>query len=225
MEATLMIEVARCVVFCGAYQKGILHIMGVLILAFIMAWGSSSNAHATDVSVLGAMTVSNASFESGATYGSGGTAGVNFGGGATLGLDLTPFFAFETGVLYLKHSLSNGSNYTTQDLTMNYVTIPWVIRFSPISLIAVSGGAYYGIGTGNTVERTTPPYITVVSEPSGRNEWGLLAAVGARVPLLSMMKLRVDLVYQWGLTNLNLISETQKSRNFNVLAGVMFDIW
>src|SRR5687767_10246230 len=121
----------------------------IAAIAIFSAFGASPSAQAFDLSVLGAVAVSNYNFSP--TPAVSPSTGVNFGGGALAGFELNPFFAFETGALYLTHSYSQTFLGFTTTYGYNYLEIPAMVRFSPIGFVAVNLGAYYGIRTGGSV--------------------------------------------------------------------------
>ena len=60
-------------------------------------------------------------------------------------MSLNPFFSVESGALLLDHSYSLTSGATTTSVSYSYLDIPLLLRFSPIGLISVDGGVYYGV--------------------------------------------------------------------------------
>jgi len=182
------------------------------------------SAHAFDVSLLGAMTVSNYSLSAPTDIPS--STGVAFGLGGTVGFDLNPFFSIETGLLYLKHSYSTNLNLTNQSFTYDYTTIPLLLRLNPISLISFGAGFYYGIATSTSVDTTVGTAVSTTMDSPHTNDFGLMAGVGVRLPLIPMLlKLRADVLYEFGLVNLSATpGVSQKARNLDFFAGLMLDI-
>lgn len=152
--------------------------------------------------------------------------GVGFGAGATIGFDWVPFFSWETGVLYMSHSMTVSTN--NFDITYRYVDIPLWLRFSPIDLISINVGGYYGIAANTTVNNGNAPRTLIGKDASGNiqknNDFGLLGGVSLRFPLAPLIKLRLDALYQLGLVNISTGTSSQNSRNLNFLAGFMFDL-
>lgn len=161
---------------------------------------------ALDFSVLGAVTRSDYSISPAVSL----SPGLGFGGGATAAMSLSPFFSLESGVLLLNHSFTINEGTSTQSSwSLRYFDIPLLLRFSPISLIAIEGGAYYGISHSGT----------------SSNDFGFLVGAGIRWPIAPLWKIRADMLYEFGLANLASGSSTQHSRSVDFLAGVMLDIW
>lgn len=183
-----------------------------------------SAASAFDFSLLGTLSVSNYNFSPNPRLDL--SKGVGFGGGATVGFDWVPFFSWETGVLYMSHSITDST--TNLDITYRYVDIPLWLRFSPIDLISVNFGAYFGIAADATVDKGTPPGTLFRQDAAGNiqrnNDFGLLGGVSLRFPIAPLIKLRMDALYQFGLANISTGTLSQHSRNLDFFAGFMFDL-
>ncbi len=184
---------------------------------------SPHSAYALDFSLLGAVTQSNYSLSTTpSTQSSSGTA---FGVGGTVGVDLNPFFSLESGLLFLTHSFSTFTGAVTQNYTNKYIDVPLLLRFVPFSLVSFSLGGYYGVLSAASIE-TLVSNVTTAQIGNGSNDYGLLGGVGIRLPLASLLKVRLDILYQYGFANLSSNSATtQRSRNVDIFVGLMLDIW
>jgi hypothetical protein len=199
-------------------------VKNIILVIFFLA--TAPLAHAVDLSAFGAMSYSNASF----TPSLSSSAGTGYGYGATIGFGLVPFFSIETGVMYLPHSYSAPVTGGTMNFTANAYEIPLLLRFSPIGLISINAGGYYGL-TSSTPLAFTPTGSSTAIGMTGTNvnDGGLLFGVSVRVPLLPILKIRGDIMYEYGLINLassfspSTIS-TQYSRNLDFLLGLMISI-
>ncbi len=180
--------------------------LNLFLLVFFL--GTAPLARALDFSVLGAATVSNYIFSPPLTISN----GTSFGFGATVGIDLVPTLSLETGFLFLPTAFSQVGIPTTS-FTYGYLDIPLLLRFSLIQLFSINFGPYYGFATSSTGNSAT-------------NDYGLMMGVSARFPVLPLLKIRVDAMYEFGLANINSsLFNTQNSRNFIVLGGLMLDLW
>ena len=177
----------------------------------------TQEAKALDFSGLGTVTLSNSTFNPTLPT----SAGVGYGLGGTVGFDLMPFLSFETGAFFLKRSFSRVDPALSRAIDSNWVDLPALLRFSPISFISLSGGLYYGVLTSNAY---SPPLAAPNTESSS-NDFGLMVGAGVRLPVSPLIRLRLDFFYQYGLVNLNSGASTQYSRNIDLLAGLMFDVW
>lgn len=159
-----------------------------------------------DFSVLGALTYSNYHYDNSLGISTSGR--VSYGGGATVGYEVDPFIVVETGLLYLSHSVSFEQNNQSIDQTLRFLTFPVLMRFVPISQVAIYLGPYFGIRVN-----------------ANSSDFGLMGGVGYHHPISTSTKLRFDGLYQFGFTDLNANYESQNTRSFIFLAGVTFETW
>jgi len=199
-------------------------VFGVSFTAFFTAFLAvstltSSTAEAFDFSVLGAASSSSYSITPAPAVFSG---GAGFGLGVRLGFDLFPFFSWEVGALYIGYSLSA----MTATLNYNYIQIPVLLRFTPIPFVALEAGGYYGIPSSTTSTGAVPPELMNAALPtySSSNDYGLLIGAGVRLPLLPLMSIRADALYEYGLANVSTGTSTQNARNLDIWAGVMISL-
>ena len=53
-----------------------------------------------------------------------------------------------------------------------------------------------------------------------------MVGAGVRWPIAPLLKFRLEVLYEFGLANLaSTAGQTQNSRNVDILAGLMLDIW
>ncbi len=134
-----------------------------------------------------------------------------FGLGALLGWGVHPFFSLETGVLMLEHTLATGTTMSTYTM----FDVPLMLRFSPISLVAVGAGVYYGYQSGFKTTRG-PAVIGAV-----KDDYGAIFDASVRLPLAPLMKLRIDALYEYGFAQL---ANSFSSRNVSTFVGLMLDL-
>jgi hypothetical protein len=196
-----------------------------LVCSFISSgflMSESSNAYALDVTVLGTASSSSYSISPAPTVLSGGS---GFGLGATIGFDVFPFFELETGVLFESHSFSNTVSTYVSTITNNYFQIPVLLRCVGIPFVSIEGGFYYGIPSSASITGTVAPALSGTS-PSYKasHDAGLMVGAGLKLPLLPLTSLRLDILYEYGLTNLSTGTSTQYARNIDIWAGVMLGL-
>ncbi|MFZ9594878.1 MAG: outer membrane beta-barrel protein [Bdellovibrionia bacterium] len=184
--------------------------------------GVSAPSYALDFSVLGAVSSSNYSVTPQLAASAG---GVGFGGGATLGFDLAPFFSLETGAVLVNHPFSATSLSSAVTVNYNYLEIPLLLRFTPVSFVSLAAGPYYGISSSISASGVIPTELQAASLGGAyvrNNDYGLMFGGGIRLPLLPLLRLRFDVFYKYGLANLSAGSASQYARNVDVWAGLMF---
>lgn len=152
--------------------------------------------------------------------------GAGFGLGVTLGFELFPFFSLELGTLYLSHGLSATAGSLTTNINYNYLQIPALIVFTPIPFIALEAGGYYGIPVSTSSTGIVPSTLVQVGSSgySSSNDFGLLLGAGLRFPLVMLTTLRLDALYEFGLTDVSTGTASQYSRNLDIWAGVTISV-
>lgn len=152
--------------------------------------------------------------------------GTGFGLGVTLGFDLFPFFSLETGALYLAHNLSAAVGSSATTINFHYLQIPALLRFSPVLFLDLEAGVYYGIPLSTSSTGNIPPSLVKAGSSgySSSNDIGLLLGAGLRFPLLPLMSLRLDVLYEFGLKDVSTGTASQYSRNLDIWAGVMLSV-
>jgi len=186
------------------------------------------SAHALDLAVMGSLNIGTQS-QAGlaATY----TAGTvsNFGYGALLAFDSFPTIKSEFGILSVKRGMAlTSSTGGTSTSTYNYLMVPYMFRFEPISLISVGAGAYYAYGMGNYNVTSTIPGLASADatyEAGGysRSDFGLIAGISLKFPVLPLFSVRLDADYALGLSNLYSSSAGNATfRDILLMAGLNF---
>ena len=101
-----------------------------------------------------------------------------------------------------------------------------VAYVTPIPFIALEAGGYYGIPSSTTATGTVPTSLVSAASPtySSSNDYGLLIGAGVRLPLLPLLSIRADALYEYGLANVSTGTATQYSRNLDIWAGVMISL-
>ncbi len=192
-----------------------------------LTWGAE-RAHALDLAVMGNLNIGTQSQANLAANYTAGTVS-NLGFGALLAFDSFPTIKSELGILSVKRGLgltsSTGGSSTS---TYNYLMVPYMFRFEPISLISVGAGAYYAYGLGNyTVASTIPGLASsdATYEAGGysRSDFGLIAGISLKFPILPLFSLRLDADYALGLSNLyNSSAGSAYFRDILLMAGLNF---
>jgi hypothetical protein len=178
----------------------------LFLLFTVLLLPMPSFAMVFDFSFLGGVTSSGYQYDESLDVGVSRKAG--FGVGALIATEVSRFVSLETGLLYLTHNFSVTQGGVTEDRKLDFVNLPVLLRFVPITPAAFYFGPYYGIETG-----------------SNSSDYGFLAGVGYRHILGPNVKLRIDGFYQYGLNNLDSNQRTQNSRNWFALAGIMIETW
>ncbi len=193
-----------------------------LFLAGLTGLNLIPSSYALDLSGVGALTFSNFSVNAPVTS----SMQLGVGVGALGAISVSPFFSLESGVLFLKHSASVNPGQGPIDISNQLMEIPLMVRFSPLSLISVNGGVYYGVTTASSLTYTDPSSAKTTSDGPKTNDYGFILGAGVRFPLAPFVKLRADVFYQIGLADWGSIpGVSQYTRNIDVLAGAMLDIW
>lgn len=188
-----------------------------------------SQAYALDLSVLGNMSYSNYLLNTTpAPVSSPGLVG--FGFGATATIDFTSHLGLEGGALYVSHPFAtnvyNSSINTVVNTNYNYnfFQIPLFLKISPISILSVNFGGYYGIATSTSASSSNAGSTSVVAPPLV-NDYGLIGGVGVRIPVLPLLKIRGDIMYEYGLAILSKTADSsQYTRSLDFWAGVVLSL-
>ncbi|NBU20468.1 PorT family protein [bacterium] len=200
--------------------------LSTLILTFFII---HPKAHALDISLFAPITYSNYHVAEGtASTSSSNRLGV--GAGVTLGLGVFPFLSLETGLLNITHAFVNSVYVSSSNLTIdksysfNYWQVPLLLRFSPIDSLSAQIGGYFS--KNNTTSATSSrPDTLQITAPSKADDYGLMAGIGYRKSFSPLAKLRVDLMYEYGLKKLDTIPDTKLStRSINLWVGIMLDL-
>ncbi len=127
--------------------------------------------------------------------------------GGYVNLNFTDKFGITPEVLYSAY----GSKWNNSKVDLDYVSIPVMLRFKPISLISLEAGPQFGFLTKAHVES-----VGDVKDQLKNNDFGLALGAGLHLPL----GLNVGARYVFGFTNISDVStETIKNRTLQIYAG------
>jgi hypothetical protein len=127
--------------------------------------------------------------------------------GAYLNLNFTDKFGITPEVLYS----ANGSKWEDIKVDYDYIAIPVMIRYKPISLISLEAGPQFSFLTKAKVEG-----VGDVRDQLKKNDFGLAFGAGVHLPL----NLNAGLRYVLGFTDVSDVSEESiKNRTFQIYVG------
>jgi hypothetical protein len=127
--------------------------------------------------------------------------------GGYLNLNLSDKFGITPEVLYNAY----GSKWDNAKVDLDYVSIPVMLRYKPISLLSIEAGPQFGFLTKAKVED-----LGDVKDQLKNNDFGLALGAGVHLPL----GLNVGARYVLGFTNISSVSdETIKNRTIQVYLG------
>jgi hypothetical protein len=192
----------------------------------------SSRSHALDLTVVGSGELSYLTSDVITNSALTETVGVGFGGGMLVSQALSPLFSLEAGLLLLPRHISSTSTLPGQSNTVtgkfSYYEIPLLVRYNPPdSLFSFGVGAYYAHGLGNIRNPDTQTaYASFEDENLSRSDYGLLGAIGIRVPIASQIAFYGDLRSALGVKNINTTSsDTNSWRDYvQLLLGASFTL-
>lgn len=105
-----------------------------------------------------------------------------------------------------------GSNRDDVEVNTNYVAIPIMLRYKPISLISLQAGPQFSFLT--KAERED---IGDIKDQLKNNDFGLAFGAGLHLP----MGLQAGVRYVLGFTNISEVSEEEiRNRTFQIYAGL-----
>jgi Outer membrane protein beta-barrel domain len=131
----------------------------------------------------------------------------SFHAGAYLNLDLSESFGITPEVLIT----GNGSKINDVKFNADYLAIPIMLRFKPISLISLEAGPQFSFLTKAKVEG-----IGDVKDQLKSNDFGLAFGAGLHLP----MGLNGGIRYVLGFTNISDVSEESiKNRTLQIYVG------
>lgn len=181
------------------------------------------------------------------------SSGSEIGGGVLVSGTFSPMFSIETGLLYMPRgftqtAISTGllNGTATANYTYSYWQIPVVGRFHFSDVFSAGFGGYFAHAIGN-IQYTQTSNISGVTLPAGtqyvgyessgvsRTDYGLLLAVGAKIPVSdNSVSIYADARYAIGLKNINNGAVTtanpanppdnNKWHDFQLLAGLCFSL-
>jgi hypothetical protein len=151
-----------------------------------------------------------------------------FGGGLTLEMALMPTLSLEGDIFYIKKSFSRdtaeffGVNVASTT-SSGTVQIPVLLRFRPLSFLNTGFGFYYSRVVSSWSVSADNYSSSEVNY--GKNEYGLVFALGTGVAISETMNIVADLRYTRSLTDSG--ASTNKSLKFSqlqIFAGLRLDI-
>lgn len=151
-----------------------------------------------------------------------------FAGGITAEISLPVMFSLELDFIYMKRSFSQdtaeffGTNVSSTTSSGN-IEFPLILRFRPIPFINPGFGVYYSrVVTSWTVSADN---YTSTTTNYGKNDFGLVFALGTGIPLGSTIDIIADLRYTRSLNDSG--GSTNKSLKFGqiqMFVGVKFSL-
>lgn len=127
--------------------------------------------------------------------------------GAYVNLNLSDKWGITPEVLYSAY----GSEWDNTKVDLDYVSIPLMLRFKPISLLSIEAGPQFSFLTKANLENTGD-----IKDLLKNNDFGLAFGAGVHLPLGFNAGAR----YVLGFTNINEISQTSiKNRTFQIYVG------
>ncbi|MCM2280063.1 MAG: PorT family protein [Oligoflexia bacterium] len=158
--------------------------------------------------------------------------------GATVGADLVPMMlSWEIGLYNVKRktggavpagkSISGSIDSSSVRESYNALEIPLVLRLKPIPFLSPGLGFFYSASGSDLTTEYNTSGGTEVSEksPIDRDDYGLVASIQARFPLIPTLSFTIDGRYLLGLKeNPYHGSNVVKLRELQVLGGVTFSL-
>lgn len=127
--------------------------------------------------------------------------------GAYVNINLSNKWGITPEVLYSAY----GSEWNNAKVDLDYVSIPVMLRFKPISLLSLEAGPQFGFLTKAKVEN-----VGDVKDQLKSNDFGLAFGAGVHLPLGFNAGAR----YVLGFTDISDVSsESIKNRTFQVYVG------
>lgn len=135
----------------------------------------------------------------------------SFHGGAYLNIMFSEKFGITPEVLYT----AQGSKLNEAELNTDYIAIPVMLRWKPISLISLQAGPQFSFLTN--AERND---FENVKDQLENNDFGLAVGAGVHLPL----GLNVGIRYVWGFSNISKATTQElpdniKNRTFQLYVG------
>lgn len=138
---------------------------------------------------------------------------------------LGKLLSLETGGLMVNRKYSMG----TQSFAFTRLQVPAVIRVTALPIISFGAGPYAEFSMGDVAfeNSTTNQKLNLSYESLNfdSTDFGLVACIGADIPMAPLMKLTFDLRYNLGLKDYdNSASVSRKFGGLQFLAGVKLDL-
>ena len=151
-----------------------------------------------------------------------------FAGGLTAEISLAAMFSLEFDMLYIKHKFSQdtaqffGTNVTSTT-SSGSLQFPFILRFRPIPFLNPGFGFYYGRVITNWSVSADNFNSTTVNY--GKNDLGLVFALGTSFPIAGLINLVADLRYTRSLNDSG--GDTNNSLKFSQIqffVGLRLDL-
>ncbi len=127
--------------------------------------------------------------------------------GAYVNLNLTDKFGITPEVLYTAY----GSKWNDIKVNLDYIAVPIMLRFKPVSLLSLEVGPQFSFLTG-----ANKADVGSIKDQLKNNDFGLGFGAGLNLPL----GLNAGIRYVLGFTNIsNVSSESIKNRTFQIYVG------
>ncbi len=134
----------------------------------------------------------------------------NFHGGVYLNLNLSEKFGITPEFLFS----GNGSSWNNAKVNTNYLSIPVMLRWKPISLISLQAGPQFSFLTKAKRED-----LGDITDQLKNNDFGLAIGAGVHLPL----GINGGVRYVWGFTNIaeasSLGIDEAKNKTFQIYVG------
>jgi hypothetical protein len=153
---------------------------------------------------------------------------LNYGYGGLVGFAMVRNLFTQVGFLYLNRGfdINTGVASSQQEVTFTTVQVPLILQYYILPSLAVGLGAYFSHGFGNytTNVTTTPANLCYSAYGTGgysADDYGAVASLTIKIPLLRIVSVILDGRYLYGLPNVSQQSGmTVYLRDFQALAGV-----
>lgn len=130
----------------------------------------------------------------------------SFHGGAYVNIMFSEKFGITPELLYT----AQGSKVEDAKFNTDYVAIPVMLRWKPISLISLQAGPQFSFLTKGEFDGED------IKDQLKNNDFGLAVGAGVHLPL----GLNAGIRYVWGFTNINEVGEDEiKNRTFQLYVG------
>lgn len=182
------------------------------------------NAQAFDLSIVGT-----ANFESSrvsnlvGSVDASGKMGLGFGG--LLDFEVGQTMVFETGALLINRKYQIGNIHSS----FSRIQLPAMIRITALPIIHFGAGAYMEFSMGDVGVENATTGIKASSSYEFLNydstDFGVVASVGADIPVAPLMSMTVDLRYNLGLKDYdNSVAVTRKFSGLQILGGLKLSL-
>lgn len=197
-----------------------------LVPLFLFISFCSFSAHAS-ITLLGGLNFSSPKYSNtGTPFALTPKSGLGFA--AFIDKGFTPFFAIETGVMYLEERTKITALGFAGTFEMNRIHVPLMFRLKILPIISVGAGVYYETGLGNTIISFTEPAVDTAIQSYAdaglkKSEYGADFDLRFRFPVTPGFGLVLDGRYQLSFVERSTDSTTSfKNRAITALGGVSF---